>query len=337
MASVSQGGNRQPLAVMKAKLFMGLALGAVALAALALWALRRPASTDPSPGNASRSARLVAQSSRVVPARAGAAVPAASIFSARELRDDNIYRQVDGLRRRGKSLTAGECKGLYQFLKEPFLNIPPHRLAGIENEVLHILRGQANLAAPWDRMLADLVADKSVPHVVRDYGLQHLFNVYEQLRREQPGAAGADDFDRMERVFWSATSETESEMAGTALLGLSSLLSDGMTSNYTASDVASAALGVLGAGEATQLSRLTGLQVCARLGVREALPAATQLASAPRPIPVRCSAIAAVGELGGEPELALLNGLAGESDPAIAVAVNQAVHHLTTRIRSSHL
>ncbi len=322
---------------MKAKLFMGLALGAVALAALALWVLRRPASVGPLSANPARPARVASQSGRVAPAPAGAAVPAASIFSASELRDDDIYRRLEGFRQRGKSLTAAECQGLYEFLREPFPDIPPHRLGGIKNEVLRVLRGQASLTAPWDRMLADLVADRSVPLTVRDYALQHLFNVYEQLWREQPGPASEDALSRMEAVFWSATKETGSEMAGTALLGLSSLAADSMSTGYATSNVVSAALGVLGVDRADELSQITSLQVCARLGATEALAVAARLAAAPGPIPLRCSAIAAIGALGGEPEIALLNGLAGEPNGGLEAALAQAINHLTTRIRSSHL
>jgi hypothetical protein len=126
-------------------------------------------------------------------------------------------------------------------------------------------------------------------------------------------------------------------MAGTALLGLAALAAHGISSGCTASDVSSAALTVLGADQADERCRIAGLQICARLGARKAVAAAAQIASTPGGIPVRCSAIAALGELGGEPELALLNSLARETDPALEVAVSQAVHHLTNRIGSSRL
>jgi hypothetical protein len=75
----------------------------------------------------------------------------------------------------------------------------------------------------------------------------------------------------------------------------------------------------------TELARITALQVCAQLGVKDVLPLALQFAESAKSIPLRVSAIAAVGQLGGAEVTAYLENLAAGNDARLAVPARAAL------------
>jgi hypothetical protein len=80
------------------------------------------------------------------------------------------------------------------------------------------------------------------------------------------------------------------------------------------------------------LSRITAMQVCAQRHLAEALPLAVQLAQQGGSVSIRVVAIAALGELGGEPEQTLLQELGKQNEPALRAAVSRAARRLNDRM-----
>jgi hypothetical protein len=72
--------------------------------------------------------------------------------------------------------------------------------------------------------------------------------------------------------------------------------------------------------------------VCAGLGVAESLSVATILATAGRSIPVRISAIGAVGTLGTDAELGLINRIAAGDDDRVKPAAQLAAKRIRQRL-----
>ena len=82
---------------------------------------------------------------------------------------------------------------------------------------------------------------------------------------------------------------------------------------------------------ASDVARLTALQVCAELRIKAVLPAAVSLAEGAASVPLRMSAVAAVGALGGPDQAPLLNRLATADDPRIQTAARAALRGLGAR------
>jgi len=250
-----------------------------------------------------------------------------------------VFEEIERLRVLGDSIPAAQCQAFLDVLKNPYPEIAAPRLAWIRNDILHLLRGQSNLPKPWDQVLADLFYDAGSPGVLRDYALQHLFRWYDELSVEAvPSTTNMPTLHRIEQVFWQATKAVDSEIAGTALLGLAALQEAGKMSNHEPSELQAVALNVLESSEANPLSRLTALQVCSCLRVTNALPVAAELARDPGQLALRCSAIAAMGELGGAQELAGLSAMTEvPGSSPLAIALTNAIRRLNARINSSHL
>jgi hypothetical protein len=253
-----------------------------------------------------------------------------SLFNESLLSDDKVYTIIEFIVESGKFLSAEECLALYEFLKKPCLKVAPHRLAGIKNAVLHILRGQTNLPKPWDEMLADLFLDRKQIVTMRDYALQHLFTWYEELRTSNTSTLVEKPFLRMEAIFWQGTGEIDSEIGGTALLGLHYLSQQ--IENIDRERIQKSALDLTANQQASILSRATALQICGQLGLIEALPVAIQLTRGTSPIPLQCSAIAALGELGGAAELDLLETLLKKTESgSLNAAIIRSIKQLTAK------
>jgi hypothetical protein len=96
--------------------------------------------------------------------------------------------------------------------------------------------------------------------------------------------------------------------------------------------VADWALLLARSGQCSEAARTTALQVCGQMGLTAALPAARQVAVSGAALPLRLSAIAAVGMLGDDTDRALLERWA--ADPALAVAAQSALRRLEARSRA---
>jgi hypothetical protein len=104
---------------------------------------------------------------------------------------------------------------------------------------------------------------------------------------------------------------------------------DGVGGWPAAAEVATKAWQVASADDAHVLSRITALQVCGKLGHREALPLALQIATDSQAhMTLRTSAIATIGDLGAEPERTLLASLAEQSPQRLKVAIEAAISRI---------
>jgi hypothetical protein len=336
LANTDSARQQQPKDAMRAKLFIPVLVSAAALGAV-LWSLRPQDGGSAGAKPRSEPDRSTPRAAVSAGSRSASAAQIAAALSTPALLDDRVFKEINRLKGRGRTLSAGECRCIVGLIRTAFPDVPSPRLAWIKNEALRLLLGQRNLPAPCDEVLARLFLDEALPVVIRDYALQHLFAWYGELLRGGPEPARAAALERMESVFWEAGKATDSEIAGTALLGLCSLAESGSPLAPERPKLGAAALGVLQDPAASPLSRVTALQVCARLGVTNALPIAARWAASNEPTATRCSAIAALGELGGAPEMALLARLPTDREGRLAPAVRNALKQLGARAQTSHL
>jgi hypothetical protein len=190
-----------------------------------------------------------------------------------------------------------------------------------KNELMNKLRHQESPPAGLTDVLIQIHLDKDQDEVLRDYALQHLAAWHER--------ADSSGKNRIRQTLWSALAETQSSIAGTALLALSRLA--GEDPELKPDRIAEAALRLAGSEECGELARITALQVCSRMGKREILPVAMRLAETASSIPLRVSAIAAVADLGGQQAKPFLERLAAESNQPMKQAARLALARLSNQ------
>lgn len=232
----------------------------------------------------------------------------------------------------GTRLSREEIDALYLFLHTT--GPRPGTLIGgehvLKNDILNTLRKQENPPPDLAATLCGLYRDARQDVVTRDYAVQHLIS----FRQELPtGLAATNDrlaAAEVRDTLWEAVTEHGSSVAGTALLGLHRLASEDRA--IDSNQVVAAAVNLLQASDTSDLSRITAVQVCAQRRLREALPATIALARGSPSLAVRLSAIAAIGDLGGAPEQALLEELEAEGDRHLQPAVQSALKRLKQRL-----
>ena len=232
------------------------------------------------------------------------------------------------LLRLGKDLPQTDCQFLCEFLRSPMNDQDLDLNAAVKNTVLDVLRGQSNLPTPYHQLLIGLFHDQNQHIILRDYAIQHLVHWYEESLSQTTLKSAREE---VRPVFWSALDGAPATCGGTALLGLQYLSERDAV--IEPQKVGMAALAIATNASSTDVSRVTALQVCSLLSVREVLPAARAFARTDTNSLVRVAAIAALGRLGLEPDLKFLrdlnaDGLPGVLQPAISTAAKKLANRI---------
>jgi hypothetical protein len=229
----------------------------------------------------------------------------------------------------GTDLATEEIEVLYRLL---FMPLPADarerkRELALRNDVLNLLRKLSEQEPPpeFSEVLIALAQDRQQDVGMRHYALQHL-RYWHQER------AVAEEQARIEETFWSAAGETGYGIAGTGLLSLH-LLGQSLTDSDRAA-LATTALDLAGDETADELTRITALQVCGRIGIKEAVPVAKQIAEGETAIPLKAAAIATLGDIGEGKAIGILQRMEGQSDRRLQTAAQSAIQRLARRLDS---
>jgi len=221
------------------------------------------------------------------------------------------------------NLTDQEVQALCSYLLFPSPATSRNRQEEnwLRNEMMDKLTAQAALPADVAQVLVAIYQDPAQDIVMRDYSVQHLNPAYVQ--------AGPEQRTILQQALWSAVTETDSSIAGTALLALQNLAQD--YKEIDPDTLGEAALNLAGDGRCGELSRLTAVQVCGRLGLKQAAPLLLQLAQNAPTVPLQIASIAALGDVGDEAARAYLQQLAGQADPRLGPALETALRKMNQR------
>ena len=173
--------------------------------------------------------------------------------------------------------------------------------------------------------LCALYNDRQQDSVTRDYAVQYVIaNCLRDTARSAAGRPAARE------ALWEALHETDSSIAGTALLGLQRLSATDLAIETNRLD--EAALRLVSAPGVGNLARITALQVCAQRRLAGALPVAAELAKSGESVAVKAAAIAALADLGAQTEQELLQALRQQDEPGLRVAIDTALRRLEQRL-----
>lgn len=231
----------------------------------------------------------------------------------------DYFSRIKAVHQLGKNLSQPEINALYLFLnrKNNEDNLNPGELDALKNEVSMAIMGQAKKPVNYANNLMAMYADASHDDVWRDYCIQHLGEWYSKAdTAEQPLIA---------RTLWDAAEKKHLPIAGTALIALSDNTG---TPDISKQDVADKAYELSEDAQCGELTKTTALQICARLGDKRALPVARKIAESGASVPLRMSAIAAVGTLGDASDKPMLEKYAASSDVRLRKSAQGALGRL---------
>lgn len=243
------------------------------------------------------------------------------IIQNRTARDYSI--RIKAIQAVESNLSGDEVDALCDFLRD---NGPQNERdrnydLAVKNEILSLLRGLEPPPLDLTDFLIITFQDKGQDIVMRDYVLQHLASWYPK--------ADVSERQIIQRTLWQATAETGTSIGGTSLLALYRIAQSDPEVDTVR--IAQRALKFASEEQCGELTRTTAIQLCALLHVEEFMPVALDLAGSGGSIPLRLSAIAAVGDLGGnEAEQYLLERK--WDDARLAVAAQSALRRLHGRM-----
>ena len=221
-------------------------------------------------------------------------------------------------------LSAQEIHAFYAYLLAPATSRTEDRENEnwLRNEMMDKLAEAPGLPVGLASVLVSIYRDPGQDIVMRDYAVQHMMPVYAR--------ASAEEKTILQQTLWQAAEETGGSIAGTALLALRELAQD--HPEFELNKLGEAALKLAGDDRSGELSRITALQICGRLGLKEAAPLMLQLARTDASIPLQISTIAVLGDLGSEEARNYLRQLAVKPDPRLVPALETALKKLNGRL-----
>jgi HEAT repeat protein len=226
-----------------------------------------------------------------------------------------------------KALSKPELEALYGFLLENHPEDDTQRGHALKSDLMDALCAQPILPPDLSQVLAELYHDPDQNVVIRDYAIQHLALFHERLDAlAWPASEMEAQRHPIQTVLWEALTETDSSIAGTALLALArSIKTDDADAQAR---LTIAALRLANDPAVSPLVRISAIQICAQAKVQAALPLLAQTAERDPNLALRISAIGALGTLGDRNAIELLNRIAQEQNPRLKPAVTKALASL---------
>ena len=222
-----------------------------------------------------------------------------------------------------EALNSEEIRAFYGYLLAPAHNQDDREQENwLRNEMLDKLVGQPALPAGLPKVLVAIYQDPDQDVVMRDYAIQHMNPAYAQ--------AGAEGRAALQQALWQAAQETDSSIAGTALLALNDLAQN--NTGFDRDQIAQTALKLAGDDQCGELARITAIQICGQMGVTQAAALALQLAQQAGSIPLRITAIAALGDLGDQGVETFLRQIVAGTEDRLKPAAVSALKRLKKRL-----
>ena len=232
----------------------------------------------------------------------------------------------------GKKLGDADREPLFAFLRQPSGQDNDQWEQVVKNRLMDVLCALDPPPPGLLDLLTQIYQDPGRNGVLRDYAVQHVVALYQQLEI----ATDVDPQDKSaglaaaQKILRDALSETGSSIAGTALLGLTRLSKENPEA-FDPRQIGGVAEQMAGPGTSCELTRITALQVCAQLNVQDALPLVLQAARNGETISVKISAIGALGQLGGPEQVLFLNSVLVGTEDRLKPAAQQALKQINTR------
>lgn len=225
-----------------------------------------------------------------------------------------------------QNLSGADQDALLRLLSERYGDawsfMTPMEFNAVKNETVIALSRQlkADLAGELSNRLSDMLEDASYDDMWRNYCAQFLGQLYPRMDALQKA--------RGVKLLKDACGKSETAIPGAALISLEAIASadpEAVRTEWLAKE----AFSIVVAKDSKEINKTTALQICAHLGHSQALLPARRIAeSLSEPVPLRISAIAAVGQLGDASDLPLMEKLKASTDTRLSTAAAAALRRL---------
>lgn len=222
----------------------------------------------------------------------------------------DFHQRLNAVHQLPDRLSQAQIQQLQNFLTQPSGELGE---AALKNDLLNMLRAQSRAPQGLTETLLTIYRDSRHTALMRDYAIQHLG----AWQLQSPPSSS------IRQTLWQACDQTGNSIAGTALLALYRLRNH--LSSAERQRLGQQALAIAGKG-ASPLSRLTALRICGELELREAGEISRSVLRARSDISLKLSAIATLGDVGVESDLALLESFLAH--PRLARAAELAIGRL---------
>ena len=219
----------------------------------------------------------------------------------------------------GADLQPAEIEALYAFMDRKAGDdpLPVSKLALTKNDVANAMLNQTRPPREFGQRLVSMFTDRTHDTLWRDFCAQFLGRWYRRT--------GGDERARIRDTLWQATGETDTQVAGTALIALRDNVSQG---DIDKDRLARRAYDLAVDGQVCESVRVTALQVCVGLGHQPALALAQEIVRGNSGACLKMSAIAAIGTLGDASDLPGLEKLSQSPDVRLRNAATSARQRL---------
>ena len=243
-------------------------------------------------------------------------------------------QRLAALRALPANLTADDFKALSAFLLQRTGEDDTQMGQALKNELMNRLCALDPQPDELIDLFIGIYHDRNQSDVLRDYAVQHLAALCQQMAATPPGAAQNADpkLAEAEEALWEAVAETQNSIAGTALLGLTRLVQGGVAIDEER--IGRAALKLAYDDSAGELARISAYQVCGRLNVQSALPVIETAAQGSSTVALQISAIGALGLIGGQNDLPLLQQLLQSSEARLKAPAQTAMNRIEQRLQN---
>ncbi len=227
----------------------------------------------------------------------------------------NYYVRVREIYKLGKNLPQNQIDALYEFLYNRLEDQELRNRAfnGLKNETVEALMKQRQKPKELSAHLVKMYKDKTFDPTWRDYCVQFFGKWYEKA----PNNAGKK---AMYHGLFDAVEERKGSIGGTAVTMMRHLVH---LPEFDKKEVADLAYKLITSPDCSNSGKISGLQVCADLGDKRALPLAREWVEKSKNKFIKMSAMAAIGTLGDRSDLPLLEKYSSSTDirlrgPAVA-------------------
>lgn len=215
-------------------------------------------------------------------------------------------------------LSDAERDILYYFLRNDDNSMMSLHL---KDEVMRKLEQQLIRPKEYEQRLIEITLDKRLDGGLRGYAVQHLRSAYD--------VKTVNKIEVREGLY-NALGNIHSDVAGTAILALTNLHQK-YKNDFDVEQIKGAAISIA-SDESTQMaSKLTAVECCARLGIKEVLPVARAIVNNPKePVAHKLPAVNAIGQLGDISDESLLLKL--QNDKYLSVASRIALSRIRNKV-----
>ncbi len=228
----------------------------------------------------------------------------------------------------GSRISEADWKRLHKFLlqADPLDKIQLNQV--LKNRLMDVLCAMDPALPDLGELLRDIYKDPDQNEVVRDYAVQHLATYYQLA----DGQIASTEEQTIRDTLWDALAETQTSIAGTALLALNRLSQEFPDINR--SQLATQAVSLAKDLTAGELTHVSALQVCARMSLADALPLAIAAVNSGETVAVKMSAINVIGQTGDAGQIPLLSQFLATADGRLQMAAQTALQKIAVRTGS---